>query len=120
MNGNERLSTDCTNTKEIDDLLSGAKYRLDGIDIEIELKGTIVYKYIKCGKKNCICTKGFLHGPYPHLQWWDKGKIKTKYLNKNNVSKYKEELEKNNRKREIEKEIKNLQEQKKILNKNIE
>lgn len=50
------------------------------------LKGQICLKKIKCGKKNCKCSQGQKgcngHGPYPHLQWWDDGKIKTRYLNR--------------------------------------
>lgn len=49
------------------------------------LRGSIRMKKIKCGKENCRCADNvekFGHGPYPHLQWWDEGKIKTRYLNK--------------------------------------
>ena len=58
------------------------------------LKGAIRFKYICCGKPTCRCMHGGPeHGPYPHLQWWEEGKLKTKYLNKKNYPVYKKHLE---------------------------
>ena len=59
--------------------ITGGEFR-DG-----RLRGSICFKKICCGKPNCICAQGketFGHGPYPHLQWWDGGKLKTRYLNR--------------------------------------
>ena len=59
--------------------ITGSEYK-DGF-----LHGSIRMKKIKCGKENCKCANGveqYGHGPYPHLQWWEDGKIKTRYLNK--------------------------------------
>ena len=63
------------------------KEHLDGPEIKNgKMLGQICFKKIRCGKKGCKCTKGpkenVGHGPYPHLQWWDEKKIKTRYLNK--------------------------------------
>lgn len=57
---------------------------LSGIEIAGEaIKGAIVFKHIRCGKSSCRCMNGGpLHGPYPHLQWWEDGKLKTHYLNR--------------------------------------
>jgi len=40
--------------------------------------GTLVRKYQKCGKKNCKCQQGKLHGPY----WW-----RVKYVRKSESGK---------------------------------
>lgn len=36
--------------------------------------GIIVDRYIVCGKSGCKCRKGKKHGPYPHIQVYDKNK----------------------------------------------
>lgn len=83
--------------------------RFEETSLVTERKGAIVFKYIRCGKQYCHCMKGGRpHGPYPHLQWWEKGKIKTKYLNKKNYPTILKELL-------ISKEIKNLKKRQKEL-----
>lgn len=79
--------------------------QLADLDIKKKLKGSIFFKYIKCGKPKCRCISGEKHGPYPHLQWWDGNKIKTKYLNKKNYPIYKQELEKNKLKDKLERKL---------------
>lgn len=86
--------------------------QLSEIDIKMNLKGGIFFKYIKCGKPNCRCENGEKHGPYPHLQWWDGEKIKTKYLNKKNYPIYKRELEKGKLKEELERKLMALKKEK--------
>ena len=44
------------------------------------IRGTLMEYYLPCGKKNCRCKKGFLHGPYYYLQVRTKGKNKMYYL----------------------------------------
>ena len=101
------------------------KEKLDGSEIEEGfLKGQICLKKIRCGKKNCRCANGtkeqFGHGPYPHLQWWEGDKIKTRYLNRKKhpiyekilyyqknlklVNKKIEEIEKENKKGKLKNE----------------
>lgn len=66
-----------------------ARELLCNLNVEVGLKGTIVFKWVKCGKSGCRCvTKGEYHGPYPHLQWWERGKIKTKYINRKIFERY--------------------------------
>jgi hypothetical protein len=93
---------------------------LESLASEADLKGSIVFKYIKCGKSLCKCAvRGELHGPYPHLQTYVDGKIKTKYLNRKNYKEYRNRLEKSNRKRELIKEIKKLEKQKDRIKKTL-
>lgn len=94
---------------------------LEGIIIEFEVKGYLVLKLIKCGKSYCRCTKGGdLHGPYPHLQWWENGKIKTKYLNKKIYPKYKEQLDNTKKKLQITRQNRKLMAKIRQLKKNID
>lgn len=37
---------------------------------------------IRCGKENCKCREGNLHGPYWYAYWTEKGKIKSQYIGK--------------------------------------
>lgn len=38
---------------------------------------------VRCGKANCKCTKGSLHGPYWYGYWSEGGKTKSMYIGKN-------------------------------------
>lgn len=42
--------------------------------------GILVSEYIKCGKENCKCNTGSLHGPYWYHYFWDNGKLRKKYV----------------------------------------
>lgn len=37
-------------------------------------------EFRKCGKANCRCARGELHGPYLYLQYREGGKVKRQYL----------------------------------------
>jgi len=95
-------------------------YEMDKIKVEMEIKGCLVFKYIKCGRTHCQCRDEIsLHGPYPHLQSWEGGKIKTKYLNRKIYPIYRKELDKIKRKKEILKSIAELKKREKKLKKQI-
>lgn len=58
----------------------------------VDGRGIIVFKYIRCGKPNCRCMQGGQpHGPYPHLQWWEGKKLRTRYLNRKIYSEFAKE-----------------------------
>lgn len=61
------------------------------------LSGSLVEKYIKCGKKGCKCSQGYKHGPYLHIQYYKKGKLKTFYIKRKDEEEYKRKLEENNK-----------------------
>lgn len=89
------------------------KEHLSGDEFENNfLKGQICFKKIRCGKKNCKCAMGekekFGHGPYPHLQWWDNGKVKTRYLNRKRYPIYEKILHWQNNLKLVNKKIKNI------------
>jgi hypothetical protein len=48
--------------------------------------GTIEGRMIRCGKPNCKCAKGDLHGPYYVRRWREYGKRCSKYVKKGDVS----------------------------------
>jgi hypothetical protein len=50
------------------------------------LCGTIEARYKRCGKPNCKCAKGELHGPYYLRRWQRYGKRYSKHVKKGQVS----------------------------------
>jgi hypothetical protein len=53
-------------------------------------KGTLEVRYVKCGRPNCKCAKGEMHGPYTYVRTYRGGKRRRVYVKSNNVSKLKE------------------------------
>src|SRR5437588_12488567 len=37
---------------------------------------------VRCGKENCKCARGKLHGPYWYAYWSEAGQTRSKYLGK--------------------------------------
>lgn len=46
------------------------------------LSGSVVKKYKACGKGDCKCTRGELHGPFYYLTYKEEGKTKMIFLRK--------------------------------------
>lgn len=44
---------------------------------------------VRCGKKNCRCAHGELHGPYWYAYWTEGGKTRSEYVGKELPSKRK-------------------------------
>jgi len=44
------------------------------------LYGSVVEKYIMCGKSGCKCKRGSLHGPFYYLSYKEDGKTKMIFL----------------------------------------
>ncbi|MBP6044647.1 hypothetical protein KBC14_01660 [Candidatus Woesebacteria bacterium] len=40
------------------------------VDSVIKTPGFIEQRMVKCGKANCKCTRGKLHGPYFYYRYW--------------------------------------------------
>lgn len=49
------------------------------------LPGAVVTRYHRCGKLNCRCTRGALHGPYYHRMWRQRGRVRCTYVRKRDV-----------------------------------
>src|ERR1044071_5229395 len=53
-------------------------------------KGTLEVRYVKCGRSNCKCARGELHGPYTYVRTYRGGKRRRVYVRSNKVSALKE------------------------------
>jgi hypothetical protein len=58
--------------------------RQDREVVERKKVGNITYQLerVRCGKSNCRCGKGSLHGPYWYGYWSEGGKTKSMYVGK--------------------------------------
>lgn len=70
--------------------------------------GEIVEKYVTCNRPNCICHRGFPHGPNKYFRHREGGRWVETYLGKKIVDDYVPKVESNNRLREIERELRHL------------
>lgn len=49
--------------------------------IPAKLPGTLISQYVKCGKPNCKCARGALHGPYWYRFWREDGyRLRKQYV----------------------------------------
>lgn len=70
--------------------------------------GEIVEKYVTCKRADCICHKGFPHGPNKYFRYREGNIWKELYLGKKIKDEYIEKVENNKRIREIQKELRVL------------
>jgi hypothetical protein len=47
--------------------------------------GTVHTQWKRCGKPNCRCRNGQLHGPYYYHFWRENGRLRKRYLKPNQV-----------------------------------
>ena len=50
------------------------------------LPGAVVERYHRCGKSNCRCMHGQLHGPYYRRQWYSAGRLCTAYVRRRDLA----------------------------------
>ena len=48
--------------------------KIDGI------QGSLEARFVKCGRKNCKCAKGELHGPYFYHRYRSNGRRRKRYV----------------------------------------
>lgn len=70
--------------------------------------GEIVEKFVTCKRPNCICQKGFPHGPNKYFRYREGREWKELYLGKKIQEEYLNKVESNRRIKEIEKELRKL------------
>lgn len=70
--------------------------------------GEIVEKYVTCKRANCICHRGYPHGPNKYFRYREGNIWKELYLGKKIKDEYIEKVESNKRIREIQKELRVL------------
>jgi hypothetical protein len=44
------------------------------------LPGVVCAQMVRCGKPNCKCARGELHGPYHFRFWRDDGRLRKQYV----------------------------------------
>jgi hypothetical protein len=57
------------------------------------LPGYVCAQWKKCGKSNCRCVSGELHGPYYYRFWWDGGRQHKSFIRKADVERVREACE---------------------------
>ena len=72
------------------------------------LQGSLVERYVKCGKKNCHCAEGEGHGPVFYLSFKEKGLTKLIYVSGEEVEKVRRQLSNFKRYKEIGSKIAKL------------
>jgi hypothetical protein len=50
------------------------------------LKGSLHIEMKQCGKPNCRCARGYLHGPFFYRRWRHGGRQKKAYVRQENVA----------------------------------
>lgn len=73
-----------------------------------EYVGEIVEKFVTCKRPNCICHRGYPHGPNKYFRHKENGVWKELYLGKKIVDDYVPKVESNLRIKEIERELHTL------------
>lgn len=49
------------------------------------LSGKLTTQYVTCGKADCRCRNGQLHGPYHYRVWRDGDQIKKEYVKRTDI-----------------------------------
>lgn len=48
--------------------------------------GNLHAQFVRCGKENCRCARGQLHGPYHYLFWREAGQLRKVYVRRGAVA----------------------------------
>lgn len=54
--------------------------------ITVPLKGEVCEQYVRCGKDNCRCATGILHGPYYYRVYRENGTVHKVYVRRRDLS----------------------------------
>jgi hypothetical protein len=49
------------------------------------LPGAVCKQFMRCGKANCKCSQGMLHGPYFVRFWYEDGRQRKQYVKKSHL-----------------------------------
>ena len=52
----------------------------------IPLKGEVCEQYVRCGKENCKCASGELHGPYYYRVYRENGTVHKVYVRRRELA----------------------------------
>jgi hypothetical protein len=59
---------------------------LPKISESLMLNGAVCAQFKRCGKPNCRCSRGELHGPYYYRFMWYGGRVVKEYVRKSDVA----------------------------------
>lgn len=54
--------------------------------VKTGLPGTVCARLVRCGRHNCRCAAGELHGPYHYRYWREAGRLRCQYVPKMDVA----------------------------------
>ena len=63
------------------------------------LLGAVCVQWVRCGKPNCRCARGELHGPYYYRFWRENGKLRKVYVKPGDLAEVQEACEARRRER---------------------
>ena len=63
------------------------------------LPGAVCVQWVRCGKPNCRCARGELHGPYYYRFWRENGKLHKTYVKREDLAEVQEACEARRRER---------------------
>ena len=63
------------------------------------LPGSVCVQWVRCGKSNCRCADGQLHGPYHYRFWRENGKLRKAYVKPEDLAEVQEACEARRRER---------------------
>jgi hypothetical protein len=59
--------------------------RADSLPKIEPLPGAVCRQMVRCGRENCKCSKGELHGPFHYRFYYVAGKLRKKYVRKQDL-----------------------------------
>jgi hypothetical protein len=57
------------------------------------LAGVVLPQWVRCGRPNCRCARGELHGPYYARFWREGGRLRKKYVRPADLEQVREQCE---------------------------
>lgn len=87
------------------------KYELESLTYYPGYDGEIVEKFVTCPRPNCVCHRGYLHGPHKYFRYREKNRWKEQYLGKKIIGDYLTKVESNQKIKELKSEIARLEAQ---------
>jgi hypothetical protein len=57
----------------------------DRLHLQEGLPGVVCSQWRRCGKDNCRCATGLLHGPYFTRMWREGGRLRSQYISREDL-----------------------------------
>jgi hypothetical protein len=57
----------------------------DSCPLPKTLPGAVCQQFVRCGRRNCRCAMGRLHGPYFYRFWREGGRLRKSYILRTDV-----------------------------------